>query len=166
MLQCVAHQVLSCETFLLQSLVTCCSVMHCVAVCGPPAKCALLYVALLPTTRSLVIVEQSARIASRRGNSTSLPSSGGSHQSNSNAIVSPINCAANNIPSHNMASVVKRKFLRDSMLSSLVWQIGSGGCQSLYLPLCARDSYRVSICLYLLETAIESLSASMCYRQL
>jgi len=32
-----AHQVLSCETFLLQSLVTCCSVMHCVAVCGPPS---------------------------------------------------------------------------------------------------------------------------------
>ena len=39
----VAHEVLSCETFLLQSLVTCCSVMHCVAVCGSPSvRCCML----------------------------------------------------------------------------------------------------------------------------
>jgi len=47
------------------------------------------------------MVVQSARIADFWGNPTFLPFSGGSqqNQSNSNAIISPINVAAHDIPS-------------------------------------------------------------------
>jgi len=51
------------------------------------------------TKTTLMMVVQSSRIASCRGNSTSLPSSEGSQQiqSNSNATTSPTNFAAHNI---------------------------------------------------------------------